>query len=386
MNGCPSGAISAAKDEYRFSIPLVNRELCTRCGLCEKHCDCINPVKKNMPLKVFAGISMNPATLNISTSGGVFAECAAKILEQGGVVYGCAFLDNFTAAHIRIKHSDDIKRLQGSKYVQSNIGTIFRSLYDDLKNGKPVLFSGTPCQAATARHITGDHDYLFTVEIVCHGVPNQDFFNDYLAWESKKNAGNIVEFIFRDKSLKWRSGAGSMRFQSKNGKIHRKKLNVSNSYYYCYYINNRSIYRDSCYQCPYAEPRRCADLTIGDYWGVELFHPEIDTKGGVSAVLVNTAKGNALLEGTENAIRLYESKLEYVQKYNNNLSRPTKPVHRDVMQIWIKTGVSGIVQNLHIPMMLKLKETMKNIIPNSLVKCIRRIKFLVENVLLCGKG
>jgi hypothetical protein len=87
-----------------------------------------------------------------------------------------------------------------------------------------VLFSGTPCQAAAARHIAGDHGRLFTMEVICHGVPSQDFFDDYLAWESKKNGGEIVEFTFRDKSLKWRSGSGSMRFQSKSGKIRRKKF------------------------------------------------------------------------------------------------------------------------------------------------------------------
>jgi coenzyme F420-reducing hydrogenase beta subunit len=150
-------------------------------------------------------------------------------------------------------------------------------------------------------------------------------------------------------------------------------------------MNNRAIYRDSCYQCPYAEPLRRADLTIGDYWGVELFHPEVDTKGGVSAVLVNTAKGEALLEKTGNAIRLYKSKLKYVQKYNSNLSHPAKPVCRDVMQFWIKNGVSGIVENLHMPTLLKLKEAIKDIIPNSVVKHIRRMKFLLENFILCAK-
>jgi coenzyme F420-reducing hydrogenase beta subunit len=122
MAMCPSGAISAAKDEYGFAVPLVNRELCASCGVCEKHCDRVNPVTKNMPVNVFAGISRNPDTLRNSTSGGIFAECAAKMLDEGGVVYGCAFLDDFRAAHIRIEHPGDIKKLQGSKYVQSSMG------------------------------------------------------------------------------------------------------------------------------------------------------------------------------------------------------------------------------------------------------------------------
>jgi coenzyme F420-reducing hydrogenase beta subunit len=291
-------------------------------------------------------------------------------------VYGCAFSDNFKAEHIRVETLDGIRKLQGSKYVQSNTEAIYHQVDTDLKDGKTVLFSGTPCQVAALQNFTKEHERLFTIDLVCHGVPNQDFFDDYLKYESLQYNGKIINFAFRDKSLGWRN-AGSIKIQRVNGRVKHKKLNHSNSYYSFYY-KNHSAYRDSCYECRFAVQQRCGDLTIGDYWGVELFHPEVETQHGVSVVLVNSKKGDTLLKMAGENLILHESQFDYAKAWNHNLREPCHPQQREIMQIWKESGVDGIVKHLHIPLSVKIKEKLKDIIPTTVIKRLRRIKFIVS--------
>jgi coenzyme F420-reducing hydrogenase beta subunit len=373
LNVCPTQAITKDEDAYGFIIPEISKEQCIHCGLCEKVCEFVNPINKNTPYKVFAGISKNQDVLRRSTSGGIFFECAKQIIEKGGVVYGCAFSDNFTVQHIRVEALADLKKLQGSKYVQSDMGTIYQEVKKDLENNRLVLFSGTPCEISGIKHIIEDQKNLFTIEIICHGVPSQRFFNDYLLYETKKQKKNIIDFCFRDKRKGWRC-SGSITFKSENAKDAAKYINVSNSYYYYYYYMKKpEIYRGSCYICPFAKTERCADITLGDYWRVERKHPEIDSKNGVSLILINSVQGNDLITMIKDNCLLYESKLDYAKQFNKQLSYPTIVKDRNVLIDWSKLGEDGILKNFHVPLKNKISETLKDLLPYKIKRILKTI-------------
>ncbi|MDR2410988.1 MAG: Coenzyme F420 hydrogenase/dehydrogenase, beta subunit C-terminal domain [Bacteroidales bacterium] len=372
LNICPVQAITQEEDAYGFIIPKINKENCIYCGACERVCEFINPTHKNIPLKTLAGFSKNKNVLKCSTSGGVFFECAKQIIEKGGVVYGCAFSENFTVCHIRVERLDDLKKIQGSKYVQSAMGTIYHDVKRDLEDSRLVLFSGTPCEIAGVKHVIGDKKNLFTIEVICHGVPSQRFFNDYLLYESKKHKKEIVDFHFRDKRKGWRC-SGSITFKTDDRRNYIKYINISNSYYYYYYyLKKPEIYRESCYICPFARTERCADLTLGDYWRVERKHHDIDSKNGVSLILINSIQGNNLIAMIKDAVILYESELDYAKKFNKQLSYPTTKVKdRNILIDWSKLGVDGILRNFHVPLKNKIAEKLKDILPYKIKRMLK---------------
>ncbi len=185
---CPKKAIKMKKDEYGFEYPVVNKDKCINCGLCKKSCAYINNNEnKNIEKKVYAAVNQNDEQLNISSSGGVFSAISTSFIKQGGVVYGCSMEvidEKLTPIHIRIDELSSLIKLQGSKYVQSNMETIYRNIQLDLKEGKKVLFSGVPCQVAAVKNylktINISAEKLFTIDIICHGTPSSNFFQNYI--------------------------------------------------------------------------------------------------------------------------------------------------------------------------------------------------------------
>ena len=67
------------------------------------------------------------------------------------------------------------------------------------------------------------------------------------------------------------------------------------SYYYKYFLE-ADIDRDSCYECKYACGNRVGDFTMGDYWGIENIHPEIDKENGVSVLMINSQRLGLLMK------------------------------------------------------------------------------------------
>lgn len=88
-----------------------------------------------------------------SSSGGIFHALAELVIDNNGVVYGCAFDETFEAMHIRCETIEECERCMGSKYSQSNMGETISSIQRDLKEGRVVLFTGTPCQVDAVRRV-----------------------------------------------------------------------------------------------------------------------------------------------------------------------------------------------------------------------------------------
>ena len=147
-NICPKNAISMVMDEDGCSYPQINDDLCVGCKLCKNACNYQNKTIDNCILTAYAAVSKDIDSRKFSTSGGLFSSLAQNIISAGGIVYGCAYVNEneiITPKHIRISQKSEIKKTQGTKYVQSNMGMCYRQVKKDLESDAPVLFSGTPC-------------------------------------------------------------------------------------------------------------------------------------------------------------------------------------------------------------------------------------------------
>ena len=143
---CPRSCISRVVDEEGFSYPKVDAELCIKCGLCEKVCPYHNATSSVRPISVFSAVNEEESIRMESSSGGAFSALAEMVLKDKGRVYGAAFNSYWKVHHIGICDEKDLYKLRGSKYVQSEIGTIYKEIQDYLDSGQTILFSGTPCQ------------------------------------------------------------------------------------------------------------------------------------------------------------------------------------------------------------------------------------------------
>lgn len=376
-NSCPKGAIDMVEDSYGFIYPKINASLCISCGLCQKVCAYQKDKENaNIPLKIYAAGRKDKNKIMKSASGGIFASFAEKMIRLSGRVYGVAWsIENgkIIPEHIGIEKNEQIKNLLGSKYVQSNTAMIYNEVKNDLLSGRRVLFSGTPCQVDALRCFLGrQYDNLITIDLICHGVPNQAFFNGYINLLEKKYKGKIVEFNFRDKKRGW--GLNESIKILKNNKIISKEFSVDESSYYHMFLNAQN-YRENCYYCKYANEKRVGDITIGDFWGIEEEKPYLlkqnggllDISKGISVILVNTQQGNKWLEQCKDDMYLFPATLIQAAKNNTQLRMPTSPGrYRNIIMGLYKNGGYEQVHTYYkrrilIPM--RVKKNIKKIIP-----------------------
>jgi coenzyme F420-reducing hydrogenase beta subunit len=348
MNACPKKAITMDPDEDGYLYPVADQVLCVECELCKKVCAFQNIlVNWKEPLSVYAAINKNQSVLSNSASGGIFAALASLVFAKGGVVFGSAFNDDIEPEHIGIGNPKDMKKIQGSKYVQSSINNTFIEAEQYLKQGKVVLYTGTPCQIAGLKsYLNKDYDNLITADLICHGVPSSEFFKGYIKYLEGKLNGKIIDFKFRDKLRGW--GFMEKAVYEKNGAVRKKFIAPITSYYYNYFLHG-DIYRESCYECKYAGGSRQGDFTMGDYWGIEKAHPEIDTTGGVSVLLVNSKRGMDLIGSLSEHLILIPSTFEQARAQNEQLSKPISKSNKreTILKMWRDGGYQAVADEYY---------------------------------------
>ncbi|MBR3928254.1 MAG: Coenzyme F420 hydrogenase/dehydrogenase, beta subunit C-terminal domain [Clostridia bacterium] len=331
QNACPRDAITMKADERGFVYPQINSDLCVECKACLKVCGYQTNPPKAEPRACYAAAAKDAEILQNSSSGGIFSVLAAKILNHGGVVYGAALQwvqDKAATKHMRIETLGDLSAFQGSKYVQSEIGAAYQQCKRDLQIGKEVLFSGTPCQIAGLLAYLGQpFERLLTVEVICHGVPNAQMFQDFLNVLEAREKKKIADFRFRHK----KKGQGTdvrITYRLPDGNV-RYVVNNGHLFSYMHYFLNASIYRSNCYSCPFATKERVADITLGDFWG---FHEEyplvpsesgLDNSRGVSCVLVNSSKGQTAFEKCRVQMFVLDTQFERIACHNEQLNKPS---------------------------------------------------------------
>lgn len=326
---CPKRAIEMKPDERGFLQPVINYDLCVGCKLCQKTCPLNTADMKSAGDPIaYAAYSLNDENHRNSSSGGIFSLLASEIMQEGGTVYGASFTEDLRVEHKRI--TNDIRPLQTSKYVQSRIGDMFSYVEQDIRNGKKVLFSGTPCQIgglySYLRQQKIDTGNLLTVDLICHGVPSP------LLWEKHLNnisGGRKPAFAnFRDKRLSW--GGFSLTCRFDNGTEYSVEAG-QDAYMQGFYAN--MTLRESCYTCQFKSVSRLADITLADYWGVEKYTPEMLDSNGTSAVMVHTLKGQQLFSKIKGQMRSEEVSLDSILAYNKPMVQSVVP-HPRKEQFW----------------------------------------------------
>lgn len=317
-NICPQNAIEMCEDNQGFCYPEINSDLCIECGLCSKKCPILNAKKEEKKLPTaYAIYNKNEIIRNESSSGGVFTELSKIILKENGIVFGASFNKNFDVIHILVENEKDLKKLRGSKYVQSDIGNSFYEAKKALKLGKKVLFTGTPCQIEGLYSFLGkDYSNLYTQDIICHGVPSKKIWQKYIKERKEKdNCDDLKKVLFRDKS-KHGWSRYEVTFKYGNGKITRRDHNED--IFMKLFLSDK-ILRPSCYDCKFKKKHRISDITIADFWGIDNIRPELNDEKGISLVLAHSLKGIGLLEQISKNVCIEEVSFEEAIKYNQSM-------------------------------------------------------------------
>jgi len=311
---CPKQCISFDEDTQGFRYPLVNADLCIDCGLCEKICPCLNSNDKVKPLSVLAANNPNDEIRLKSSSGGIFTMLAEAVIEDGGVVFGARFDENWDVKHDYTESKDGLEAFRGSKYVQSRIGNTYTQAREFLKDERKVLFTGTSCQiAGLKKFLRKEYDSLITVEIVCHGVPSPLVWREYLKDITERPKGVagkntvllslkakpvITGISFRDKRMGWKKYGfaldGSAPKADKNSVLPLYQTKYENAYLKGFLSN--VFLRPSCYSCKFKQGASGADIALADFWGADKQHPYLYDDKGTSCVVNYTDKGQKVVE------------------------------------------------------------------------------------------
>ena len=323
---CPVGFITMKESSEGFFYPEVDKGKCVGCGLCEEKCHLNHKVRFEEG-KAYAVISRNKDELRSSSSGGVFSVLARKILDSGGIVVGCELQNGTYPRHVLIREAADLCRLRGSKYVESDLLPVLQELAEEIRSGRKILLSGTGCEIGAVKKLFGENDSITYVEILCHGVPSRSLFQSHNEFIEQKYDDKLTDIRFRCKeNASWNT---SYRFAYTFQSGRTATVPAYKDAYYMNFIKG-NIMRPSCYRCAYAGNRRIGDITLGDYWGVENHHPELDASKGVSAVLVNSPAGERLFNECSEELTVIPTKVQYIQERVRALKAPIpKPPERD---------------------------------------------------------
>ncbi len=320
---CPQNAIEMKPDEEGFLYPDIQNDICIHCDICMKICPQNgNDYVNQGAIEFWGGKIKDETILMKSSSGGAFS-AICNVLDDDAIICGATYDDELKVHHRWCVNGDEIDIFRKSKYLQSNVGDIYGKVKRFLNEGKTVLFSGTACQVSGLYAYLGDKpDRLYTVDLICHGVPSQKVFDSYLRSLQKKEGFDICKFSFRDKSYFW----GDWEIGTAFGNDKQWKHQAWGQDFYMSGFLRAMFYRPVCYSCQYAnsEIKRPADLTIGDFWGSKSVNPSYDDKKGSSLIVVNSEKGNALILKMQEIMELTLVDRERAVRENHNLIEPTK--------------------------------------------------------------
>ena len=355
---CPKGAIAKEAVGLGAWIPRINPELCICCGLCVDVCADFVSFKAEHK-KAYVVYNRDTEMRLKSASGGIFSALATHVLEHGGVVFGAEMRFESGKAiveHCMISEVQELPRILTSKYVQSDCVSAYKQAKVELAKGKVVLFSGCSCQITGLKNYlrNSEQKNLYTIDLICHGTPGIDLFNDYIRYLEDKYKGSIENFAFRAKRdgkilyqitafLRSNGNKDFYRTNSEENELHTDIKEVvipmRNSGYYRLFLSEES-YRKACYSCPYASLDKPADITIGDYFEIEQDYPEllegkdaIDCSSGISCAITHTSKGEQLISDAKERLYIKRVDPKVVQASHGNLHKPSK---HSIVRLMIK--------------------------------------------------
>lgn len=392
---CPKKCIVLSEDQEGFVYPNVDKDICIDCGLCEKACPVINEGVEREPLHVYGAMNKNEEIRLKSSSGGIFTILAEQTIADGGVVFGARFNEKWEVQHNYTEIIEGIEALSVSKYVQSHIGNSYKEVEQFLKSSRKVLFVGTPCQVAgLKRFLRKDYENLLLVDFICHGVPSPKVWRMYLDELIRTKCGvgknsvslslnEISNISFRDKSNGWKKYGfriwSKSAFKADINTVSEFGITLNEESIVYSELFSKNIYmrgfltdltlRPSCYKCSAKSGRSGSDITIADFWSIQLVAPEFDDDKGVGLVLVNTPKGRERypLELTS----YIDTTTDERYKNSNGGFKSSLKIHPKRSQFFNKID-SGILMSELISIMLKKRFA---------TRVTRKIKHIIKHIL-----
>lgn len=373
LNVCPQKAIDFVENAEGFAYPKINVLRCIDCGICESVCPTqdgnLNKILCSESQTCYAAWNNNLEERLKSSSGGIFYVLAFnEIVLKHGVVYGVAFDSDFRAKHIRVSRVEDLDKLRGSKYLQSDTGISFKQVKNDLDGGSHVLYSGTPCQIAGLKlYLRKNYDNLLTVDLVCAGVPSPKFFHQHIDYIENKYQKTLKDYKFRYKKHSgWRSYVQYIFADDTT------KENTVGNDPYMYFMYGSYIFRESCYACKFSRLERPGDITLSDFWGVEYKIKILKKirKYGFNMILCNSDKGRDVIESCRQISKI-EVPINYAEqsdvRLRNTIIEPL--LRRSIYQDFIDNGYCYVVKKYY-----RKPSLLHRLIPISVKNIIKEIE------------
>ncbi len=387
INACTFKAINWRENALGEQIPFITNALCRDCGVCDRVCPQLFDLKGNLPEQSYACWLKSAEELAKSASGGAARALSQAVIEKGGVVFGCSFTDGRNH-HKVVASIDKLDELSGSKYVWSDVGYCYYDVRDCLRqqDGRPILFIGTPCQVDGLKHFLGplcDSSSLFTADLICHGTPPPRYIKEFL----KDTEGDEPEcLVCRDRN------GGALHGVLKNGKEFHYSGGFDCSMYLQAFVKGIT-YRERCYTCRYATPKRVGDITLGDYWGISRKYIPVDSPEILSIVFLNTKQGRKLFDVACPKMMCYPvPSYEAVKGKANMLHPQERPIERETfLKAFPKCGFTKAIRQVLYPSKL-LQKMLKRYMLNAAKNIAKHISqfayqmfFTLDSCQVCRK-
>ncbi len=315
---CPQKAILLKPDQEGFFYPCIEESLCSHCQQCILKCPVKNSSPANTHSTFFGAHAKDKRIRLMGSSGGIFPLLAISVLQKQGIVFGAALTKDGQVLHKGIDKISDLEQITRTKYVQSNLSGIWEKINISLKEGRVVLFCGTPCQTEALRSYLGkEYENLFLADLICYGVPSPGIWHNYLDFLKKRYHQKPKNFFFRDKRRKDNGHSVTIQFENTES-----SYSIYEDPFLRSYFKNINL-RPSCYHCSYCTVARNSDITLGDFWGLEGINPQFDDGLGNSLLICHTAKGKHLFEHIKGETEWFSC--EEADAIQPRLQKPTKP-------------------------------------------------------------
>ncbi|HAG10959.1 MAG TPA: hypothetical protein DCK76_06165 [Desulfotomaculum sp.] len=376
VNICPKDCIYVQYDKNGFLMPYINDKECIRCGRCDDICPILNTVERGNYAEpvCYAGWNKDEKVRQYSTSGGIFSALAEYVFSLGGIVCGVVLDHDLRPYHTVATCMNEINKMRGSKYLQSDTKLIFRRVKEALLLNKYVLFSGCPCQVvglyAFLRDRNKEYDRLITCEVICHGVPSTKVFSWYKTYLEEKAGSPIINVNFRSKKYGWQTVAIGLHYLNSK----KETIKASNSLFFRAFYSSL-IVRESCTECLYASLPRNADITIGDYWhAVVQNYSNKNRKKGISLILVNNSKAVNIISALQDKIFFEPITLQDATADNTNINslEAINPKRNDFLREFSSSNINYMM-NKYFP--ITFKDRISIILGR---KMIYRVKYFLK--------